>query len=69
MKWYLMRRLVDARGNVTAAAEAAGVKRPNFHRLMKQHFSASDLDKVKTLGERENPPTDSEIAELVVGKS
>lgn len=68
VKWYLMRRLVDARGNVTAAAEAAGVKRPNFHRLMKQHFSASDLDKVKTLGERENPPTDSEIAELVAGK-
>ena len=33
---YLKRRLAQAGGNITRAADASGLLRPNFRRLMKQ---------------------------------
>ena len=33
---YLGRRLAEAGGNITRAADASGILRPNFKRLMKQ---------------------------------
>jgi DNA-binding NtrC family response regulator len=43
---YLVRRLAEAGGNVTLAARAAGLQRPNFKREMRKYgvTSSSDLD-------------------------
>lgn len=52
-RWYVMELLRRNDGNVTHAARDAGVKRPNFHRLMKQYLSEQDIEHAR------NPPQDA----------
>ena len=48
-KAFALKALKAANGNVTRAAERVGMKRPNFHTLMKKHnISADEVRKAGT---------------------
>ena len=44
-KAFLLKALKECRGNITRAAEKVGMKRPNFHSLMKKHQLTTKTDK------------------------
>ena len=44
---YLIALLEDVQGNVTQAAERAGIERESFHRLMKRHSVRAEDFRVK----------------------
>lgn len=46
-RWYLVEKLVEHGGVVTHAAEASGMKRPNFHRLMKEHLDDAAHEEIE----------------------
>jgi transcriptional regulator of acetoin/glycerol metabolism len=47
-KAFALKALKDADGNISRAAERVGMKRPNFHTLMKKHNISVD-DALKTV--------------------
>ena len=48
-KAFALKALKAANGNITRAAERVGMKRPNFHTLMKKHnISADEVRKTGT---------------------